>query len=97
MIKLKTKLVVFQKSLLFLLTEIVNDDSKNINLNLNEEKMEEIKLERPEPHNLNSDDENSTKLDDNSTKYSEKSKYFLLYFICLTKQRGPKSWKDLQF
>ena len=59
--------------------------------------MEEVKLERPEPHNLHSDDENSTKLDDNSTESAVKSKQFLLYFISLTKQRGPKSWKDIKF
>ena len=83
MIKIKTKLVVFQKSLLFLLTEIVNDDSKNINPNLNEEEMEDFELERPEPHNLHSYDENSTKLDDNSKESSVKSKYFLSDFIWL--------------
>ena len=38
--------------------------------------MEEIKLERPEIHNLKYDDENSTKLDNISTESAVKSKYF---------------------
>ena len=81
MIKLKTILAVFKKSLLFLLKEIVNDDSKNNNLNSNEEIMEEIDPERTEPHNLNSKDENSTDLDNNSTKSAVKSKYFVIFFL----------------
>ena len=45
--------------------------------------MGEIELERPQPHNLHSYDENSTKLDNNSKESSVKSKYFLSYFIWL--------------
>ena len=43
--------------------------------------MKEIKLEMPKPHNLHSNDENSTKLDNISTKSSKKSKYSSCYFF----------------
>ena len=49
--------------------------SKHVILNLNEEKMEEIKREK------HSKDKNLTKLDDISTESSRKSKYIL--FFCL--------------
>ena len=43
--------------------------------------MTEIKLERPEPPNLQSNDENLTELDNSSTESDVKSKHLLLLFL----------------
>ena len=66
---------------IFLLTEIASLDSKNNNLNFKEEKQKEIKLEMQKPHNLHSDDEKSSKLDNSSTKSPKKSEHSCCYLL----------------
>ena len=67
----------------FYLSEVASDHLKNINRNLDEEKISEIKLQLPElhseMHHLQPNNENLTKLDNSSTEFAVKGKYSLFF------------------
>ena len=62
-------------------TEVANDYSKNLNSNLNEDRL--IKIERESTENLSllSDGEVLTTVDNSSTESAKKSKYFLFVWL----------------
>ena len=60
----------------FLLTEVANDYSKTLNLNLKEDNLVEVEPESSENFILYSDGEISTTVDNNITESANKSKYF---------------------
>ena len=61
----------------FLLTEVANDYSKILNLNLKEGNLVEIEPKIAEHFSLYSDGEIQTTVDNNITGSANKSKYFL--------------------
>ena len=60
----------------FLLTEVANDYSKTLNLNLKEDNLVEVEPESSENFILYSDGEIQTTVDNNITESANKSKYF---------------------